>query len=288
MATQINNLVSATYAYGRNGSDSTVSNVATTNLIEEYAISGYKLSLNSSFRPGENITFLVGVRNDGTSPLYSVTISDDMGGALTDAFLYVEGSAVLNYNGLNTPIVPTDLTPLTFALSQPLLEGDNATITFVARVSPSLGADVTEITNTATITAREGSATGTIISVNPSPTVTIPLSTFALVNVTKSVSENEIVPGQLFSYRIVLENTGSLDATNVVLTDTLPAGFVINTITSVSGGVQTTYDTTDYSVDPTTNTLTLPTSTDKAIVVPASSGGVAGTTVVTITGVINS
>ena len=72
-----------------------------------------------------------------------------------------------------------------------------------------------------------------------------------------------------------------------MVTDTLPAGFSINSIVSVTSGVATTYLPTDYTVDPTTNTLTLPTGGGASIVVPASVGGVAGTTVITINGQIN-
>ena len=76
MATQINNTAIATYGYGRSGQASATSNVASTSLIEEYAISGYKMSLNSTFRPGENVTYVIYVRNDGTEKIYlSYTIS---------------------------------------------------------------------------------------------------------------------------------------------------------------------------------------------------------------------
>ena len=83
MATQINNVASAIYGYGRDSSGSAVSNIATTNLIEDYAISGVKTPLKTEFRPGENVTYQIYVRNDGTLPLYNVTISDDLGGVGT-------------------------------------------------------------------------------------------------------------------------------------------------------------------------------------------------------------
>ena len=75
MATQINNTASATYNYGNTRiiQDSASSNTATTNLITEYAISGYKEALNPDYRAGENITFFIHISNDGTQPLYNVT-----------------------------------------------------------------------------------------------------------------------------------------------------------------------------------------------------------------------
>ena len=71
MATQINNSASATYSYGRSGINNASSNVATTSLIQEYAIFGIKETLNSGYRPGDNITYMINVRNEGTS-LYTV------------------------------------------------------------------------------------------------------------------------------------------------------------------------------------------------------------------------
>ena len=52
MAMQITNMASATYGYGREGRDSATSNVAVTNLIEDYAISGLKTALKTTFRVG--------------------------------------------------------------------------------------------------------------------------------------------------------------------------------------------------------------------------------------------
>lgn len=286
MATQINNTASVAYAYGRSGVDSATSNVATTSLIEDYAISATKQSLNSSFRPGENITYSINVRNDGTEPLYLVTISDDLGGA-GQPLSFVEGSGLSVVNGVTNTVVPTTINPLTFTLSSPLASGESATLVFVTRVSSSLAETIDEITNIATVTAREGSLTGDIITVSPNPSTTLLLEDYAQLNVTKEVSASEIVPNQAFDYVITIENLGSLDATNVVVTDQLPAGFTINSISAVTNGVSTSYEPADYTIDSTTNTLTLPTNDTKAIVVPASVGGVSGITVITINGQIN-
>ena len=286
MATQINNVASATYGYGRDSSASAVSNVATTNLIEEYAIFGAKTPLNLNFRPGENITYQVYVRNDGTSPLYNVSISDDLGGA-GNPLTFVSGTATVNIDGENSPIIPTTVNPLTFVLPSPLASGSQATITFVMRVSAGIDSTVESITNTATITANEGSAGGDVISVNPSPTATITLEDFALVTINKAVSADEILPGEVFSYTISLENSGNLDANGVIVTDVLPEGFVINSITAVSNGVQTTYSDAEYSVDAATNTLTLPVGSGAEIVVPAATSSGSGLTIITVTGSIN-
>lgn len=285
MAT-INNIASVTYSFGRSETASAVSNTATTNLIEEYSISGSKITNNETFRNGENLTYQISVSNDGTSSLYNVTISDDLGGA-SNPLTFLDGSGTYNINGITAGIIPTGVRPLVFVLPSPLASGETATITFVARVNSALDSGVDSITNTATITANEGSTAGTQISVNPNPTVTIARGEFADVTLTKDVSSAQITAGETFSYRITLSNSGNLDATGVIVTDTLPEGFTIDSVTSETDGVTTTFSASDYSVDASTNTLTLPSGSTLSITVPAARDGVSGTTVVTITGSIS-
>lgn len=286
MATQINNVASATYGYGRDRRSSAVSNIATTNLIEDYAIFGSKTPLKLEFRPGENITYQIYIRNDGTLPLYSVTVSDDLGGAGTP-LSFVTGSASLNVDGTNSAIVPTSVNPLTFVLPSALEAGSQATITIIMRVSASLDSAIEEITNTASITGRKESTTGEVISVSPVATSTITLEDYASITINKTVSANEVSPGEEFSYTISLENSGNLDAEGVIVTDVLPEGFTISSITSLTNGVQTTYASGEYTVDPTSNTLTLPSGSGADIVVPAGTATETGLTVITITGTIN-
>ncbi len=285
MAT-INNTASATYSFGRSETASVISNTATTNLIEEYSISGSKITNNESFRNGENLTYQIAVSNNGTSSLYNVTITDDLGGE-TNPLSFLEGSGTYNINGITAGIIPTGVRPLVFVLPSPLASGETATITFIARVNSGLDSNVESITTTSTITANRGSTTGDEISVTPNPLVTISRGEFADVTITKDVSSLQISAGETFSYRITLSNSGNLDATGVTITDTLPENFEINTITSETDGVTTTFSASDYTIDEATNTLTLPTGNTLSITVPAKRDGINGMTVVTITGSIS-
>lgn len=286
MATTINNTASITYAFGRSETASAVSNTATTNLIEEFSISGSKLTNNSSFRNGENLTYQITVSNDGTSSLYNVTVSDDLGGS-TNPLSFLDGSGTYNINGITSFIIPTSVRPLTFVLPSPLASGETAVITYVARVSSGLAEDTDTITNSATITANEGSTTGTLITVSPNPSVSVSRGEFADVTLSKSVSASQITSGETFSYTIDLSNSGNLDATGVVITDTLPENFTISSVTSETNGVTTTFSASDYTIDASSNTLTLPTGSTLSITVPAASDGTNGTTRVIITGSIN-
>jgi len=274
----INNSASATYGYGRDGSDSAISNVASANLLEQYSLSGSKNIQNTSFRPGEVLSYFITATNTGTDSLYNLTFTDDLGGATTP-LTFVNSSAYLNLNGTITPIIPTSINPLTFVIPNAFTPGDTATVDFLVRVNSSIAADITEITNTTTITANEGSETGTLLTLDPSPSVTISLEEYANVTITKSVSTQNIIEGVPFSYTLELENSGNLPATGVVLTDVLPEGFTVNSITSTTNGITTTYASTDYTID-ASNTLTLPTNPDVEIVIPPYSDGVGLTTIV--------
>ena len=287
MPTQINNSASATYGYGREGSDSAISNVAVANLLEQFSLAGSKNVQNTSFRPGEILSYYITSTNTGTDSLYNLTFTDDLGGTSTP-LTFVDSSAYLSLNGVISPIIPTSINPLTFVIPNVLAPNDIATIDFLVRVNSSVSSDVTEITNTTTITANEGSSTGPILTLTPSPSVTIPLDEYANVTITKSVSTSNITEGVPFSYTLELENSGNLPATGVIITDILPEGFTINSITSTTNGVTTTFASTDYTVDSATNTLTLPTNPDVEIIVPAYSGGGVGLTTIVITGQINS
>lgn len=286
MAT-INNSASATYGYGRDNQDSAVSNVATANLIEQFSLSGTKRVQNASFRPGEILSYYITATNTGTDSLYNLTIVDDLGGTGTP-LSFVDGSAYVSINGTISSIIPTSVNPLTFTIGSVVGSGDIVTVDFLVRVNSAISNEVEEITNTSTITANEGSATGPILTLSPNPTVTILREEYASVTITKSVSETNISEGEQFFYTLELENSGNLPATGVVITDVLPEGFDISSITSSTNGVTTTFATSDYTVDPTTNTLTLPTNPDIEIIVPANGDGGVGLTTVVITGQINS
>lgn len=282
MATILNNFAALSYDSG-NGTGSAVSNVVSTNLRDSYSITVEKFTANDSFRPSENITYLVTVTNTGTQPVYSVEITDDLGTGAGTPLVYVENSARIIEDGGVVAVTPDSVNPLTIPLATALQSGESVTVLYVAQVSGALG-DVDEITNTVSAVARQGSSEGVIVESEPD-SVTITREDFAQVEITKSVDKDVISSGDTLTYTFELENSGNIPATNVVITDTLPQGFDITSVQSTTNGVTTVYDATDYTVS-ADNTLILPTGADVAITVPARTESGNGITTIIVTGIV--
>ncbi len=284
MATILQNSANITYEFAGQR-DTATSNIATTNLLEEYNLKATKQSQNSSWRPAENLTFLLRINNDGIKPIFAISIQDNLGG--TDPLMvFVEGSAKLVQNGTVTPITPTSTSPLTIALPNTLEAGNSVLLTYIAKVKSDIASSVTEITNEVTVAGHEESSTGTAITVTPNPSITLPKASYASLKIDKSVDKESAAVGDTLNYIIRLENSGNTEAQNVVIKDLLPENFSTDSIKSEVDGTVTEFTATDYSID-TDNKLILPTSTTKTISVPAATAAGGGVTIVTITGTIN-
>ncbi len=282
MATILNNSATLTYNSGAN-TGSAASNVVSTSLLDSYSLTAQKFTANDSWRPGENITYLVTVTNTGTQPLSTVTVTDDLGGE-QELLSYVENSARLITNGDVVQVTPTDTSPLTISLATALQSGESVTVLYVAQVNAVVSDDVQEITNTVQASARRNGGTGEVVESVPD-SVTIPREDFAQIDITKSVDKAVISSGDTLTYTFVIENSGNIPATNVVITDTLPEGFEITSIQSETNGVVTVYDEGDYTVS-ADNTLILPTGDDVTITVPARTEAGNGVTTVTVEGIV--
>ena len=80
MPTPLNNQASIRYSYNNNtGTGAASSNTVTTNLLDRYTLSATKTPLSATFRPGENITYVLRLENNGSGDLYNVTVADNLG-----------------------------------------------------------------------------------------------------------------------------------------------------------------------------------------------------------------
>lgn len=280
MATIINNQANISYQYNSSTGNAS-SNIVETTVLDLYGITATKTALQETFRPGENITYVTVIENNGSANLYNVTLSDDLG---NNNLEIIATSVYMFKNEELTVIVPSD--PFTVEIPGILTPGEQVLIIYTARVISTINPDIDEITNTQRITARGGGVTGPLITVIPEPTASITRADFAELNIVKTANRDTIMSGDALTYTFTMTNTGNIVANEVILTDYLPEGFVISTITSETNGTIVTYNPTDYTFDPTTRLLILPNATGTPISVPATTNEGAGVTIVTIVGTV--
>jgi len=291
MPTIISNQATATYSFeGSVTVRSTTSNIANTTLLDNYSFEVNKDSLQSCFNPGENITYTLRITNTGCKRLRDFVITDDLAQPEQgDAILsYMASSARLIYNGNITEIDPSDATPLTFSVSETLEPGESFIILYVVTVASDIATELVEIVNNVSVTANTTCNCNDQETCMATDSFSLPRCADANLIMTKCVSKSSICSCDSYDYVIKIQNTGLLDATNVVITDILPNGFTINNIHVENEEINHNYLASEYDFNNTTNLLTLPNETGTVINVRSVEPGISHETVVTISGTYNS
>jgi len=280
---QITNQAHVSFSYeGTDVTKTNHSNTVTATIKDKYGISVEKTATAECFRAGDTLTYFIHVTNSGCGCLGSFVISDDLG--TEDYLTYIEGSARLFMNGSMTEIVPTGINPLGFEINQRLERDDELIIQYNVMVNSGISLDVTEITNTVTVTAYPcGCNCDSREAITETITHTIEKCEFAEVLITKAVSNDSVCCADELDYMITLTNTGTIDATNVIVTDSLPESFTVTEIHMENNGNHYKFDASEYDID-SANFLTLPNATGTEILVPAIAPGVDNTTRIRIHG----
>ena len=267
----ITNQVSAKYSSNRSDTNKTVvSNTTNTIVLDEYSYTVTKQSLQQTFEPNENITYAIRVTNNGSKTLNTFVVSDNLGKASGTCLLnYMQYTGRLSINGDFISITPTSTDPLTFNIPYTLSPGQSFTLTYVVTVDSGLTSETTEITNTATVTAKSATEPATSIpEVTDSATIRREIS--ADLEITKSANKSTIYNTDTLEYILTIQNNGLADANNVVITDQLPKGFTLTSVRIENEDYVYDYQPTEYTVDGS-NILTLPNDTGTAINIPAYS-----------------
>ncbi len=286
MPTPLNNQASIRYNYSGAGTGTAVSNTVTTNLLDRYTLAATKTPLSSTFRPGENVTYVIRVENNGSGDLYNVTIADDLGGGADTPLVYNPASLRAYVDSIPVTISPVvQGGTLTAVLPAPLPAGTAAILVYTAQVRPDVDFTLQSITNTVAVTANGGSAAGPAVTVTPSPTATLLRDSYAEVTLYKEADKQSVMAGEPLTYTFTLTNQGNQAADSVTLTDQLPTGFSVTQVSVSAGGATTVLAPGDYPV-PADNTITIPSTTGKAITVPAATVAAPGIATVAITGTV--
>ncbi|MBS1789327.1 MAG: DUF11 domain-containing protein [Acidobacteria bacterium] len=172
--------------------------------------------------PGSPFNYTITVTNDGPSPVTGATVTDNVPAALTNVSwtcIASSGSSCGQANGagsINTTVN--------------LLNAGTATFTMTA----TLPADATaSLTNTASV-AIPGGSTDPDPSNNQTSVTSTPVPTSDLT-ISKTASATTIRAGDEVTYTITARNNGPSVATNVVVTDPLPAGVNLVSVSSTKG-----------------------------------------------------
>ncbi|MBR3037487.1 MAG: DUF11 domain-containing protein [Clostridia bacterium] len=277
MATIINQ-ANLTYTYGTTTA-SVLSNPAATERTEALAIE--KRALETAYRAGDELTYLIAVQNSGAAPVTNLAVQDNLGAAGGVVPLTYTGPAALYIDGVFSETLSPEIdeTGATFTIPE-LPAGSNALIVYQAAVNGY--APLTEggeITNTASIQNGAGDPL--------TASATVPVDAYADVSIEKEMSPNPIEAGGRLVVTFTIENRGNVEATDLVLTDAFPVALSDVAVTVNGASV------TDFTFED--NTLTLPASEATTLTVPAAtfetaaSGAVTivpGTLTVTVTGTI--
>ena len=186
---------------------------ASVTVVTEADLTLVKSASPATLTPGGGVVYTLTLSNAGPSDARDVVVDDPPPAGVTVT------SAVATIGTCTLAVSCTIGT---------LPVGGEVIITIIGTIDPAYP-DPT-LTNTATATSS-----------TPDPTpataaVTSPVAPQADLTVTKSASTASIeAGGGSVTYTITVVNAGPSTATGVVLTDTLPAGFVVTSATSTSG-----------------------------------------------------
>ena len=244
------------------------SNVVATVLSPQLSL--VKTITPASASPNDPVTITLMVTNTGTSPAYDVAAAD----ALSNAqFASITESSTPS--GFTYSATPSGGSTIVRYTGGTLDVGSSATFTFGATLANAVVRG-TIIANTATITGTTLpgiDANERAITTTGGANLTATAPDLA---VTKTDSRGTITPGATTVYTITVSNSGTRDATGVVLTDTLPA----NTVLVAAGG---TYTNASGTLTWSPFGLAMGSNTTRLVTVTLNSSLPAGTSTLTNT-----
>jgi uncharacterized repeat protein (TIGR01451 family) len=190
-------LTNSAYFFG--GSGQKVSDIVTTTVTSSHTLAVAKGDLNDPVAAGARLTYTISYTVTGNEAASSATISDTVPVNTWYANCYggvscSESSGVVRWSLGTVNPGASGVVTLVVTVTAPLL--DNTILTNTALFSDAAGLKVTAVETTA------------VVAVD--------------LYVTKTVEPPVALPGWIVTYTITYQNRGSITATNVLITDTVP------------------------------------------------------------------
>ncbi len=169
---------------------------------------------NSRPNVGDNVTFTVTVRNNGTEDATNIQITDKMPGGFSNQVISPSVGTYNNTSGVWT--IPA------------LSIGATATLTMNGTVTATIAG--MNVTNTAVKTHVD--------QYDPNPNVQVSVTIYIPecdVQISKNVDNNRPNVGDGVTFKVIVKNNGPDNASNIQISDPMPGGIDIISITPSTG-----------------------------------------------------
>ena len=252
----------ATLTYGGN---TTNSNIAYGEILD--VVTATKTAIEGTYTPGELVTYVVTLRNTGSTTLTNLTITDDLGGydfngTTVYPLTYEDGSVARFVNGVPQTAPAVTAGPPLVISGINIPAGGDVVLVYQARVNsfadPAAGST---IVNTVTVT-------GDGISTPITASETVTTATAAALTISKSITPAQVVDNDRVTYTFVIQNTGNEpvvatdDATITDLFDPILTDLVVTFNGAPwTEGIQYTYDETTGLFATVPSQITVPAAT---------------------------
>ena len=200
--------------------NSTNSNIAYGELLDVLAVT--KTAVEGTYTPGELVTYVVTLRNTGTTALTGLTVTDNLGGydfngTTVYPLTYEDGSATLFVDGVPQAAPAVTAGPPLVVTGITVPAGGDTVLVYQARANAFADPDAgSTIDNTVTVT-------GDGITTPVTATETVTAATASELTITKSITPTQVTDNDRVTYTFVIQNTGNeavVATDNAVITDT--------------------------------------------------------------------
>ena len=252
----------ATLTYGGN---TTNSNIAYGEILD--VVTATKTAIEGVYAPGDLVTYVVTLRNTGSTALTDLTVTDDLGGydfngTTVYPLTYEDGSVARFINGVPQTAPAVTAGPPLAISGINIPAGGDVVLVYQARVNsfanPAAGGT---IVNSVTVT-------GDGISTPITASETVTAATAPALTISKSITPAQVVDNDRVTYTFVIQNTGNeavVATDNAAITDLFDP-ILTDLVVTFNGtawteGVQYTYDETTGLFATVPSQITVPAAT---------------------------